>query len=281
MLASLDLSKAMRVAIVVPTLNEESTIARTLPAAQAALAALVSRETLAAGSELVVADGGSRDRTVAVARALGARVVAGPAGRGGQLNRGAAATTAEILLFLHADTTLPEGALGAIHAAIGGDPGGDPGGGDGGGEDGHPARTARMARMARTAKAQPQPVIGGAFLVRFDQGGPLLRLGAWLINQRTRATRLPLGDQAHFVTRTAFEQLGGYRDWPILEDLDFAWRLRRHGRTVILRQRVTTGARRFVELGVARTVATNWLIWLLFVAGVSPRRLARFYGQVR
>ena len=124
-------------------------------------------------------------------------------------------------------------------------------------------------------------MIGGAFLVRFDQSGPLLRLGAWLINQRTRATRLPLGDQAHFVTRAAFEQLGGYRDWPILEDLDFAWRLRRHGRTVILRQRVTTGARRFVELGVARTVATNWLIWLLFVAGVSPRRLARFYGNVR
>jgi rSAM/selenodomain-associated transferase 2 len=247
----------MRVAIVVPTLNEESTIARTLPAAQAALAALVSREPLAAGSELVVADGGSRDRTVAVARALGARVVAGPAGRGGQLNRGAAATTAEILLFLHADTTLPEGALVAIRAAIGGN--------RGGGRAGDPA----------------QPAIGGAFLVRFDQGGPLLRLGAWLINQRTRATRLPLGDQAHFVTRIAFEQLGGYRDWPILEDLDFAWRLRRHGRTVILRQRVTTGARRFVELGVARTVATNWLIWLLFVAGVSPRRLARFYGNVR
>ena len=258
MLASLPLSKAMRVAIVVPTLNEESTIARTLPAAQAALAALVAHEPLAAGSELVVADGGSRDRTVAVARALGARVVVGPAGRGGQLDRGAAATTAEILLFLHADTTLPEGALAAIRAAIAGDARGKRGGG--------PAA---------------RPAIGGAFLVRFDHGGPLLRLGAWLINQRTRATRLPLGDQAHFVTRAAFEQLGGYRDWPILEDLDFAWRLRRHGRTVILRQRVTTGARRFVELGVARTVATNWLIWLLFVAGVSPRRLARFYSQVR
>ena len=272
----------MRIAIVVPTLNEESTIARTLPAALAALAALdalAPREPPAAGSELVVADGGSRDRTVAVARALGARVVAGPAGRGGQLNRGAAATTAEILVFLHADTTLPEGALAAIRAAIGGDGGDadDAGSRDGGGEDGLPARTARTARKAKAAR----PVLGGAFLMRFDDTGPLLRLGAWLINLRTRATRLPLGDQAHFVTRAAFEQLGGYRDWPILEDLDFAWRLRRHGRTVILRQRVTTGARRFVELGVARTVATNWLIWLLFVAGVSPRRLARFYGHVR
>jgi glycosyltransferase involved in cell wall biosynthesis len=274
MLASLHPSKAMRVAIVVPTLNEESTIARTLPAAQAALAALVSREPLAAGSELVVADGGSRDHTVAVARALGARVVACPAGRGGQLNRGAAATTAEILLFLHADTTLPEGALAAIRAVIGGNRDGNRGGYRGGIRGGGRGGDPRGGDAA-------QPAIGGAFLVRFDQGGPLLRLGAWLINQRTRATRLPLGDQAHFVTRTAFEQLGGYRDWPILEDLDFAWRLRRHGRTVILRQRVTTGARRFVELGVARTVATNWLIWLLFVAGVSPRRLARFYSQVR
>ncbi|HEV3455877.1 MAG TPA: TIGR04283 family arsenosugar biosynthesis glycosyltransferase [Thermoanaerobaculia bacterium] len=229
----------MRVAIVVPTLNEEATIANTLPAALAALG------PPAAGGELVVSDGGSADRTVEIARTLGVRVVTGPAGRGGQLNRGAAATSAEILLFLHADTTLPAGALAAIRDAISG------------------------------------AAIGGAFLMRFDDGRPLLRLGAWLINLRTRATRLPLGDQAHFVTRAAFSQLGGYRDWPILEDLDFAWRLRRHGSTAILQQRVTTGARRFIELGVARTVATNWLIWLLFVAGVPPRRLARLYNQAR
>jgi rSAM/selenodomain-associated transferase 2 len=235
----------MRVAIVVPTLNEETTIVNTLRAALAALGPPAARH---AGDELVVSDGGSTDRTVELARTLGARVVTGPAGRGGQLNRGAAATTAEILLFLHADTTLPAGALAAIRGALGGS-GGQP--------------------------------IGGAFLMRFDDDRPLLRLGGWLINLRTRATRLPLGDQAHFVARAAFSQLGGYRDWPILEDLDFAWRLRRHGRTVILKQRVTTGARRFVELGVARTVATNWLIWFLFVAGVSPRRLARLYSQVR
>lgn len=253
--------RVARVAIVVPTLNEEATIARTLPAAQAALAPL-------AGDELVVSDGGSADRTVEVARALGARVVVGPAGRGGQLNRGAAATTAEILLFLHADTTLPAGALAGIRRAIGG------GGGAGRGGD-------AAARRGGADRGMPPGAIGGAFLVRFDTDRRLLRLGAWLINQRTRATRLPLGDQAHFVTRAAFDELGGYRDWPILEDLDFAWRLRRHGRTAMLKQRVTTGARRFVELGVARTVATNWWIWLLFVAGVSPRRLARLYSDVR
>src|ERR1700687_1936919 len=145
----------MRVAIVVPTLNEESTISRTLPAAQAALAALAAQQPLTAGSELVVSDGGSRDRTVAVARALGARVVEGPAGRGGQLNRGAAATPAEILLLLHAHTTLPAGALQAIRAAIGGDDAGDVG----------------AAATATTAATAANPAIGGAFLGRVRETG--------------------------------------------------------------------------------------------------------------
>ena len=257
----------MRVAIVVPTLNEEATLSRTLPPA------------LAAADELVVSDGGSADRTVEVARELGARIVSGPAGRGAQLNRGAAATSAEILLFLHADTTLPAGAVPAVRQAIAG--------GCGAGEARAPAAPVARANPANlvmdpvTPPGPVTPVVGGAFLMRFDDGRPLLQLGGWLINLRTRVSRLPLGDQAQFVTRDAFDRLGGYRDWPILEDLDFAWRLRRHGRTVILSQRVTTSGRRFVELGVTRTVATNWLIWLLFVAGVSPRRLARLYGQVR
>ena len=122
---------------------------------------------------------------------------------------------------------------------------------------------------------------GGAFLLRFDDDRPQLRLGAWLINQRTRWTRLPLGDQAHFVTRETFARLGGFKEWPILEDLDFAWRLRRTGGMVILDEPVTTAARRFVERGVVKTVATNWLIWALFCLGVSPYRLARLYKQIR
>ncbi|HVT19505.1 MAG TPA: TIGR04283 family arsenosugar biosynthesis glycosyltransferase [Thermoanaerobaculia bacterium] len=230
MLASASLAK---LAIVIPTLNEESALRANLPAA------------LSAGDEVVVSDGGSADATAAVASELGARVVTGPAGRGGQLNRGAAATAAELLLFLHADTALPAGGEQAIRAAIAGG-------------------------------AQ-----GGAFLVRFDSAHPALRLGARLINLRTRASRLPLGDQAQFVTRRAFDDLGGFRDWPILEDLDFAWRLRRRGRIAIIATPVTTGARRFLEQGIARTVATNWLIWFLFVLGVSPQRLAGLYKQIR
>jgi rSAM/selenodomain-associated transferase 2 len=220
-------------AIVVPTLNEEDALRRNLPAA------------FAAADEVVVSDGGSGDATVAVARELGARVVCGPPGRGGQLNRGAAATNAEVLLFLHADTTLP-------------------------------ARGAAAVREAVAAGAN-----GGAFLLRFDVDRPMQRLGSWLINRRTQALRLPLGDQAQFVTRRTFETLAGFRDWPILEDLDFAIRLRRLGGMALIEEPVTTGARRFLEQGAPRTVAINWLIWLLFFLGVSPHRLARLYRQIR
>lgn len=227
------LALPMRLAIVVPTLNEEPSLRRHLPAA------------LAAADQVVVSDGGSTDGTLAVARELGARVVTGPPGRGGQLTRGAEATDAPLLLFLHADTLLPP--------------------------DGP-----RLVRDAVTAGA-----IGGGFLVRFDVDYSVLRLGERLINARTRWTGLPLGDQAQFVTRAAFQSLGGYRDWPILEDLDFAMRLRRSGRTVLIASPVTTAARRFLEQGVTRTVSTNWLIWLLFFCGVSPHRLARLYRHIR
>ncbi len=223
----------LRLAIVVPTLNEEAGLRRNLPAA------------LAAADEVVVSDGGSMDGTLAVAVELGARVVSGPPGRGGQLTRGAEATDAPLLLFLHADTRLPPDGAPLIREAVAGG------------------------------------AVGGGFLVRFDAGGPLLRLGERLINARTRLTRLPLGDQAQFVTREAFRALRGYRDWPILEDLDFALRLRRLGRTALIASPVTTAARRFVQQGVARTVATNWLIWILYFCGVSPRRLARLYRQIR
>jgi len=225
--------RRMTLAIVVPTLNEEDSLRRHLPAA------------LAAADEVIVSDGGSRDGTVEMARRLGARVVEGPPGRGGQLNRGAAAAQADIFLFLHADTTLPPEGSTRVREAIG--------------------------------RGAP----GGAFLVRFDVDRPMQRLGARLINGRTRWLRVPLGDQAQFASRETFESLGGYRDWPILEDLDFALRLRRLPGMALIEAPVTTGARRFVEQGTVRTVAINWLIWLLFLCGVSPHRLARLYRQIR
>ena len=196
--------------------------------------------------EVVVSDGGSTDDTVAVARELGAQVVVGGAGRGRQLRVGAdAAPDADVLLFLHADTILPAGARQAIADAV-----------------------------ARGAE-------GGGFRLRFAPETPLFRLGSAIVNLRTRLTKLPLGDQAQFVTRAAYDALGGYRDWPLLEDLDFARRLRRRGRSVVLPCAVITSTRRFRQRGIARTVATNWLIWGLFACGVGPHRLSRLYAHVR
>ena len=176
-----------------------------------------------------------------VARELGVRVVSGPPGRGPQLNRGAGETTAEALLFLHADTLLPAGAIDAVRAAV-----------DAG-------------------------RVGGGFLVRFDDPGPIYRFGTRMVGLRTRLTRSPLGDQAQFVTRDAFEQLGGFYDWPILEDLEFIRRLKRVGELEIVPLKVVTSSRRYVEGGAVRTVVLNWLIWVLYFLGVSPRRLSRLY----
>lgn len=221
------------VAVLIPTLDEEENLRRYLPA------------LVAGADEVVVSDGGSRDRSREVARSLGARVVAGPAGRGGQLNRAAAAATADVLLFLHADTALPPEGLEAV-------------------------------RRAAAAGAR-----AGAFLVRFGARGWVYRLGEAVVNLRTRLAKTPLGDQAQFATRETFEALDGFREWPILEDLDFVRRLRRSGPVTILPHRVTTSARRFEAGGPLRTVLRNWLIWSLFLLGVSPHRLAGLYREIR
>lgn len=226
----------MRLAIVIPTLEEETTLRKHLGNA------------VSIADQVVVSDGGSHDGTTDVAAAAGALLVHGPPGRGQQLNRGAGLALeqgCDVLLFLHADTRLPSSGREQVERLV---------------DDGH---------------------IGGGFLVRFDQRPPLLRFGEKLINARTRLLRVPLGDQAQFVARQAFESLGGFADWPILEDLDLILRLRRLGRVGIVNECVVTSARRFTQHGTLRTVATNWLIWLLYLSGVEPRKLARLYRHVR
>jgi len=223
----------MRLTIVIPTLNEERALPTFLPPA------------LDAADEVWVSDGDSGDRTREIARSLGARVVSGPPGRGVQLNRGARASAADLLLFLHADTRLPDGAAGHVRRAIRGG------------------------------------AVGGGFEVRFEPKPSWFRFPDHVANVRARLTGWPLGDHAQFVRRDAFEALGGYQEWPILEDLDFIRRLRRHGRTVVLDAHVTTSARRFLSRGLLRTNAVNYLIWTLYFAGVSPLKLARLYKHVR
>lgn len=222
-----------RVSIVIPALDEGHLLDSAVRAA------------LEQAHDVVVADGGSHDGSVEVARRAGARVVTGVTGRGAQLNLGAAAARGEILLFLHADTRLPPTATESVCAAV------------------------------------DQGFEGGGFLISFATPLRSMRLGARLVNWRTRVFRVPLGDQAQWARRDTFDAIGGFRDWPILEDSDFIRRLRRRGRVVILAPPVSTDARRFEQRGVARTVATNWLIWSLWGLGVAPQRLLRWYRKVR
>ena len=217
------------VAAIIPTLNEESALRQSLPA------------ILSAADEVVVSDGGSRDETVRFASQLGVRIVSGAAGRGSQLNRGAAATHSDVLLFLHADTLLPAGAMPAIREAI------------------------------------ANGKVGGGFQVRFDSDHRVMALGSRLVRLRTRLTQSPLGDQAQFVNRPIFDDMGGFRDWPVLEDLDLIRRLKQRGEVAVLPLEATTSARRYLENGIGRTVARNWLIWALYFSGVPPQRLARLY----
>lgn len=228
----------MRLALVIPTLDESRALAATLRWA-------TSARDAGEVDHIVISDGGSRDGTVALAREAGVTVVEGAPGRGIQLNRGAQAADGEALMFLHADTRLPDGAGNAVRRAL------------------------------------AEGAVGGGFTVRFDEPTRLFGLGSRIVNLRTRLTGCPLGDQAQFVRRDAFERLEGFRPWPILEDLDFARRLKRLGRTALIEGPAVTAARRYTQQGITRTIVLNWLIWALYFVGVSPERLARLYRHRR
>lgn len=194
---------------------------------------------------IVVADGGSSDGTAALAASWGALLVSAAGGRGAQLAAGANAAPGSALWFVHADTRVPPGSGALVRAALAGD------------------------------------AVGGAFEVRFDGPGWRYRLGSHLASARSRRGGLFLGDQAPFASLAAYEALGGMRPWPLFEDVDFSRRLRRLGRTVVLRPPVVTSARRFAASGPLRGVAKNWLLLALFDLGLSPERLARHYQRIR
>lgn len=222
-----------RLSIVVPALDEAAGIAATLDA----LAPLRAR-----GAEVLVVDGGSTDATVALAVPRCDRVIAGPRGRARQMNAGAAVARAPVLLFLHADTRLPEGADDALLAALAGGP--------------H----------------------WGRFDVRIEGRPPLLRVVAALMNLRSRLTGIVTGDQALFVRRDRFEALGGFPDQPLMEDIELSRRLRRAaGRPACLRLRVTTSGRRWEQRGVWRTIVLMWWLRWRYWRGAAPEALARAY----
>ena len=222
----------IKVTIILPVLNEAAGI-------EAALAALQDYRTR--GVEVIVADGGSADNTIELARPSADKVISSPRGRAAQMNAGAAAARGEVLLFLHADTQLP------VHAD----------------------------RLVLGGLAQSNRV-WGRFDVQFDGGA--LRLVAGAMNIRSRLTGIATGDQAVFMTRTAFEQAGGFPPIALMEDVALSAKLKRIGPPLCLHARVTTSGQRWHKNGTLRTVLLMWSLRLRFFLSADPDRLARAYG---
>ncbi|MBV8770894.1 MAG: TIGR04283 family arsenosugar biosynthesis glycosyltransferase [Deltaproteobacteria bacterium] len=226
----------MRLSVIIPTLNEERVVGATLDAIRGA----------APAAEIIVADGGSMDHTVEVARTRGAQTLTTRRGRAFQMNAGAAAAECDTLVFVHADTRVPATFPSDIAGAL-----------------------------ANSA------IVGGRFDVEFDDSSFAPWLLAKLISLRSRVMRSATGDQAIFVRRRVFEAMGGYTEINLCEDVDFARRLKRNGRVACLHSRVVTSARRWRQNGMIRTILRMWLIKSLFLAGVSPAKLHRYYADVR
>jgi rSAM/selenodomain-associated transferase 2 len=228
------------VSVIIPARNEAAIIGATVRSAREAGA-----------DEVIVVDGESRDGTPDAARPVADAVILSPPGRARQMNAGATAAKGEILLFLHADTSMANGSIAAIREA-----------------------------MAR------EDVLGGAFSVRLKipADAPSLRKAALrlvsrMINLRARLLRAYTGDQAIFLRRAVFEEIGAYPEIPLMEDVELSRRLTRRGRTVLLPVPVTTSARRWEEHGTLRTILLMWGLRLAYLLGMPPARCADLYGR--
>ena len=216
--------------VIIPVLNEEQQLARTLSAASSV------------DAQIIVSDGGSTDRSVAIARSLGAKIVTGSPGRAAQQNRGAAAARGDVLLFLHADTCLPHDYVTHIFDTL-------------------------MDRRT----------VMGAFRFDTDLQTPVMRWIRFWTNRRSAWLKLPYGDQGLFLRRRDFFKIGGFPAVAIAEDLCLAKTAARHGHIALAPVAVVTSARRWQRLGTLRTTLINTIIAAGCLAGVSPNRLAPLY----
>jgi rSAM/selenodomain-associated transferase 2 len=226
-----------KISIIIPVLNEAPVITQTLSALQ---------PFRMKGHEVIVVDGGSEDTSVTRSRPLADHVVWSPQGRSRQMNAGARVASGEILLFLHADTFLPDWADGFIISG--------------------------MRQRGRT---------WGRFDVRLSGEHPLLRLIEYLMNWRSRLSGIATGDQGIFVRREVFQLVGGFPEIDLMEDIALTKALRKEGRPLCLRPKVVTSSRRWEDNGMIRTVLLMWYLRLVYFLGADPNRLSRLYRKSR
>lgn len=224
-------TSAPAISIVMPVLNERDGLDRLfcrLPVGEV---------------EIIVADGGSEDGTLELLDTLPCTVVNAERGRARQMNAGARAASGDVLIFLHADTRLPEGFIEELAAF-------------------------HRSRLA-----------WGRFDVRLSGEHPMLRIVEFMMNFRSRITGIATGDQAIFVERDAFEKVDGYPDIALMEDIGISSRLKRLSRPWCSRKRVTTASRRWEEDGMLPTILLMWRLRLAYWLGAAPEALARRYHR--
>lgn len=223
----------MMISIIIPAINEASTIVKTLKSLQS-----MRRR----GQEVILADGGSIDDTIFLSRPFTDRIIQSPRGRASQMNEGARIARGDILFFLHADTIIPEDADLWI-----------------------------IERMKNEKK------FWGRFDVKLSGRHPIFRLVEFLMNLRSRVTKIATGDQAIFIRRELFEAIGGFPKIDLMEDIALCKILKSYGKPLCLCKTVITSSRRWEENGILRTILLMWFLRASYFFKVNPNRLARIY----
>ena len=227
-----DKTNSLRLSIIVPVLNEEAGI-------DAFLRALSFH--LRQGDEIVVVDGGSRDKTVSLAKPLAHQVISAPRGRAKQMNAGAEKAQGDVFFFLHADTQLPSKGLNSADLAI------------------------------------RAGAVWGRFDVSLSGSHPAFRIIEKLISWRSRLSGIATGDQAIFIERTVFTEIRGFPDIVLMEDIALSKRLKRLQPPACLQAKVVTSSRRWETNGIVRTVVKMWFLRAAYTLGFSPEKLATYY----
>lgn len=209
-------------------------------------AMLDSLKSLRGAKEVIVVDGGSTDGTAQLAAASGFLTISAPRGRARQMNAGYQHASGEVLLFLHSDSRMASDALEKMRAVL-----------------------------------EDEQVVGGGFRLAMDDPSPVLGMVCFLSNLRAKWGRVYFGDQGIFVRREVFAAVGGYRDMPIMEDWELSGKIAGKGGLVQVPAVITTSARRFRQGGIWRTIWLMQKLKLLYLCGVSPDRIRRYYEDVR